>query len=127
VSPSTGQGAFRRFKDQLSERQDLMARWHAFAKEPAGQGSQLAGHAGVHTRAPFALEIDGRGPDPGVLGLPVMPRVGRTRMPMRVVRPGSLVDSRELQVAVCHPAISQFARVGPGVLIDEDLNVVVSR
>ncbi len=29
----TGRGAFRRFKDRLSERPELMARWHAFSND----------------------------------------------------------------------------------------------
>jgi hypothetical protein len=29
----SGRGAFRRFKDRLSERPDLMTRWHAFAND----------------------------------------------------------------------------------------------
>lgn len=29
----TGHGAFRRFKDQLSQRPELMARWHAFSND----------------------------------------------------------------------------------------------
>lgn len=29
----SGRGAFRRFKDRLSERLDLMTRWHAFSND----------------------------------------------------------------------------------------------
>jgi hypothetical protein len=78
-------------------------------RPPAGQGPQLAGHAGIHTRAPFALEIDGRGPDPGVLGLPVMPRAAHVAYRHRLgiqepppTRPGVSIERPDTSTRQLH-------------------------